>query len=112
MMVRVVEVVSASRFICERYGDHRDIHGRAHTFTKRRSSELVEAALLADVRHRLWCRRLPQVGLGKIARQRLDAEENDHRHGPQENEAQAQTLDDQRGQRHVMTEAAPASKGS
>src|SRR3546814_17733006 len=48
---------------------------------------LVEPELLADVRHRLWCRRLPQVGLGKVARQRLDAEENDHRHGPQENEA-------------------------
>src|SRR3546814_10837879 len=41
---------------------------------------LVEPELLADVRHRLWCRRLPQVGLGKVARQRLDAEVNDQRH--------------------------------
>src|SRR3546814_1409113 len=66
----------------------------------------VEAELGADVGHRLRRRRLAEVDLRKVSWQRLDAEEDHPGHRQQQQQAQAQALDDQRGQRHVMAEAA------
>ena len=59
----------------------------------------VEPELGADVGHRLGRRRLAEVGRGEVARQRLDAAEDQQRHRQQQAERQAETAQDQPEQR-------------